>query len=61
MLKSKLVGTEGLFEELLARARFEEAKVKVLTATTPTPIPRKWEQGTAPVMPTKIQSMPTSA
>ena len=61
VLKSKLVGTEGSFDELLARARFEEAKVKEPIAARPTPTPCKWEHGTAPVMPTRTQSMPTSA
>ena len=35
--------------------------MKELTAARPTPTPRKWEHGTAPVMPTRTQSMPTSA
>ena len=34
-LKSKVTGVEGDFEQLLVKARFEEAKLRELPSTTP--------------------------
>ena len=54
-LKAKLVGREGTFEELLAKARFEEARVKELSQekkhtqqTNPPPTTRKNPNPTGP-------------
>ena len=39
MLKSKVVGTEGNLEQLLAKARFEEAKLCELLGSNPKKTP----------------------
>ena len=40
-LKAKVVGTEGNLEQLLLKARFEEAKRKELAAIKTNPLPKK--------------------